>query len=138
PIKSGPHTAECLAHQSYNKAVALILRAKIPAKLFTWNAVTKPKRSSPTPVSKAPFLDARPLGMARSGRSVASISASNRSLNTTPPPYNPKVDSKSQPSPAGSAESDHPDTAITPPTAAKPAKISAKAVRILAGRINSP
>lgn len=47
------------------------------------------------PTRIASVRDVLPLGIGLSGRSIASISASNTSLKITPPPYKPVVDNSS-------------------------------------------
>jgi hypothetical protein len=101
-----------------------------------------PALKSKLPRIDAPIRDALPLGIGRSGLSIASISASNTSLKIIPPPYRPVV-ARSNHASGIKLEEDEEigssgDTEIRTahPEAANPAKISAHAVTILAGRIN--
>ena len=84
-------------------------------------------------------MEALPLGIGLSGRSFLSSSASKTSLNTIPPPYNPivvKVSHSKEFSKEGVYPISDEKTCKAAPETAKPAKISAIAVTIFAGRIS--
>lgn len=108
-----------------NKAIRLLI------KLFAI-AENIPKANNKTPKIIALFLLIIPLGITLSGRSILSNSKSKISLKTIPPPYKPIVDIHKKVMFNGLIfiiEKEKLAMDI-------PAKISAIAVMILAGRVN--
>ena len=107
--------------------------ASIPEIELTRKAAKIPEIRNEDASAIASFKLINPLGMGRSGRSIRSRSASNISLNTMPPPYNPKVERQSK---VTAQKSNGKDACNKNPEMAIPARTSAIEVTMLAGRSN--
>ncbi len=94
------------------------------------NAATIPAIRSKLPKIQAFIKLIFPLGIALSGRSTLSNSKSKISLKTIPPPYNPIVEKHRSIIPIGFSFA----IGVAKLAMATPAKISAIAVTMLAGR----
>ena len=97
---------------------------------WTKPAATIAINNNSPPKTEALCLLISPLGIGRSGRSILSSSASKTSLKTTPPPYSPMVANTNNRMDDNEYSGD-----AKYPEMMTPARISAIAVTIFAGRI---